>query len=90
MQKGSRVYADIRSTTSVGVVLATTFDTAVFLAVSYRLLEQYSAELDGTWSSRMRMFFKGQGMTGNISRLLLQTGQLYYLCAFSFPRSQPC
>ena len=59
-----------------GVVAAAAYDTLIFAAITYRLLGFHL--VGDTWSARMRAFFTGAGM-GQVSRALLQTGQLYYL-----------
>ncbi|KAK7687675.1 hypothetical protein QCA50_008890 [Cerrena zonata] len=60
-----------------GIVFATmaTFDTVVFLAISFHVLSISSAD---TWHLRFMAFIKGRGI-GRLSRALLQTGQLYYM-----------
>ena len=60
---------------SSGLVVAMVHDTSVLFAISTRLI------LDGLVNSltgRLKAFLSGEGMS-NLSRLLLQTGQLYYL-----------
>lgn len=66
----------VQSYTSSGFVAAAVNDTVVFLAISYRLI---SISFTDTWSERLNNFFRGQHMN-HVSRVLLQTGQLYYLC----------
>ena len=50
-------------------------DTAVFLAISWRLLPDPKTE--NCWKSRITSFFTGTGML-RLSRALLRNGQLYY------------
>lgn len=65
----------VKSYTSSGLVAAAVNDTMVFVAISWKLILVSFAE---GWSGRMESFFRGKYM-GRISRVLLQTGQLYYL-----------
>ncbi|CAL1706593.1 unnamed protein product [Somion occarium] len=60
---------------SVGFIVVAIFDTAVFTAISYHVLK-FSLAL--TWKERFASFLDGSGL-GHVSRVLLQTGQLYYL-----------
>ena len=57
----------------IGVIMASVYDTLVFVSITTKLLVSYSDE-----TSRWRSFFTGQGM-GRLSRVMMQTGQLYYL-----------
>lgn len=66
---------EVKSYTSSGFVAATVHDTLIFIAISWRLV---SVSFAGTRSARMKSFFRGQYI-GPVSRVLLQTGQLYYL-----------
>ena len=72
----------VRAYDSAGVVAAAITDTTIFLAITYRLLTVHV--IGQGWSSRMRSFFSGAGMH-EVSRALLQTGQLYYLYAPFLP-----
>lgn len=72
---------DDESFSTVGLIAVAVFDTAVFLAISVRL-GVMSYMITNAWKDRTKSFFIG----GNIplegpilSRLLLKTGQLYYL-----------
>lgn len=69
----------IESYSSAGFVAAAVNDTLVFIAISYRLVVSSGA---GTSSERLKSFFRGHYM-GQLTRVLLQTGQLYYLCVLS-------
>ena len=61
---------------SSGIVAAAVHDTVVFVAITYRLLV---CHITGeSWQARTHAFFTGADM-GSISKVLLQTGQLYYL-----------
>lgn len=62
---------------SAGPISGLIHDTVVFCAITYKLLFHHIA--DESWSSRIRTFFSGAGMS-QLSRVMLQTGQLYYLC----------
>ncbi len=50
-------------------------DTVVILAISSQLLLNSMAD---TWRARWRAFFRGKGL-GQVSRILLRTGQQYYM-----------
>lgn len=72
---------DVESFSTVGLIAVAVFDTAVLLAISVRL-GVMSYMISNGWKDRTKSFFTG----GNIplggpivSRLLLKTGQLYYL-----------
>jgi hypothetical protein len=54
------------------------YDTLVFLAISFRILS-YTVVGD-TFEARVKSFFRGTGLP-NLSRSILQGGQLYYLFA---------
>ena len=71
---------EVKSYTSSGLVAAAVNDTAVFIAISYRLV---SISFADSLSGRLQSFFRGKHM-GHISRVILQTGQLYYLYVFMF------
>ena len=66
---------EVKSYTSSGLVAAAVNDTAVFIAISCRLVSISSAD---SLFRRLQSFFRGKHM-GHISRVVLQTGQLYYL-----------
>lgn len=69
------VNSNVKAYSSAGSIVVALNDTMVFIAISVRLL-MYS--LADTWDERFKVFFSGRGM-GNMSKSLLQTGQLYYL-----------
>lgn len=52
------------------------FDTAVFIAITIRVL---SISLANTWRGRLRLFFLNGDSLGHITKVLLHSGQLYYL-----------
>lgn len=60
---------------SSGLVVAMIHDTLVLFAISTRLIMNSLAD---SLTGRLKAFLSGEGMP-SISRLLLQTGQLYYL-----------
>ncbi|TCD63189.1 hypothetical protein EIP91_005856 [Steccherinum ochraceum] len=66
-----------RLDTSVGAasILVAAFDTLVFTSITAKLLSLNRFE---GHTSAWRMFLTGKGL-GHVSRLILQTGQLYYL-----------
>ncbi|PSR83886.1 hypothetical protein PHLCEN_2v5595 [Hermanssonia centrifuga] len=57
-------------------LISAVYDALLFLAVTYRLLF-YHLYRDGQ-TSRLKSFFSGEGL-GHVSKVLLQTGQSYYL-----------
>ncbi|TCD63190.1 hypothetical protein EIP91_005857 [Steccherinum ochraceum] len=69
--------ADSRLETSVGAasVVVAAFDTLVFTSITAKLL---SLNRFKGHTSAWKMFFTGKGL-GHISRLVMQTGQFYYL-----------
>jgi hypothetical protein len=54
-------------------------DTLVFLAISYRMTS--FAMVNSTWRARTKSFFTGDGLY-YLSKVLLQSGQVYYLSVF--------
>ena len=69
--------SEVKAYGSAGIVISAVNDTLIFLAITYRLLFHHITS--SSWSSRVHSFFRGDGM-GEVSKLLLQTGQLYYMC----------
>ncbi|CAL1700652.1 unnamed protein product [Somion occarium] len=65
----------LQSYDSIGFVAVAVFDTLVLIAISVRVL---SGSMAISWSERCRSLLSGKGL-GTVSRILLQTGQLYYL-----------
>jgi hypothetical protein len=61
---------------SAPLVLNTIFDTAVFIAISLRIMS--FATTGKTFSARAQSFVQGDGLP-LLSKSLLQGGQLYYL-----------
>ena len=70
------LYTKLRDYGAVCIVVSAVYDTLVFSSITARLLLNNR----GPWTSSRRMFFTGRGM-GSLSRLLLQSGQLYFMCA---------
>ena len=62
--------------TSAPIVVNTVFDTLVFLAISIRIASRFV--VGDTFGARLKSFFIGNGLP-NLSRSILQGGQLYYL-----------
>jgi len=56
--------------------ISTFNDTFIYLAISWYLFK--AAYFHGSWRGRMKLFFRGSG-TGDISSVLLKSGQVYYL-----------
>jgi hypothetical protein len=54
-------------------------DTLVFLAISYRMVS--IAMVKSTWRAWIKSFFTGDGLL-YLSKVLLQSGQVYYLSVF--------
>jgi hypothetical protein len=66
---------------SVPILLNSIMDTLIFIVISFRIVS-YSLVGD-TFSARMRSFLRGDGLP-NLSRSILQGGQLYYLFVTCF------
>ena len=66
----------VRSFSSAGIVAHMVYDSLVFLAITYRLLDM--ATVGDTFQDKMRAFFEGGALPG-LSRCLLKSGQVYYL-----------
>ena len=60
---------------SSGFFVIAIYDTLVFIAIAFRIL---SDNLTRGWKAKMKMLLSGEQM-GPIFRMVLQTGQLYYL-----------
>ncbi|CAL1702821.1 unnamed protein product [Somion occarium] len=69
------IMTDVKTFGAAIFLTVTIFDTAVFIAITMRVL---SFSLTETWGSRLKSFLSGRNL-GHISRTLLHTGQLYYL-----------
>ena len=65
----------VTSASSSWVIAITVYDTLVFAAITLRILFDHPVM---GWKDRTRLCFSGQEM-GHIYRMLLQTGQMYYL-----------
>lgn len=75
------INTSVPDSVQAAVIVPMVNDSAVFIAISYRILS-YST-IEESFSKRMRTFFGG-GAIPRLSRALLQGGQIYYLCV---PRS---
>jgi hypothetical protein len=62
---------------SIPALITAIFDTLVFLAISLRIASNTLLDND-TFGTRMKSFLRGRGLP-NISKCILQGGQLYYL-----------
>jgi hypothetical protein len=70
------VNSEAKSFSSVGIVASTVNDTLVFFATTLRIMTYNIAS--EKWSDRWKAFVKGEGLS-HVPKVLLQTGQLYYL-----------
>ena len=66
---------------SLGMVASAVNDTLVFAFITGKLLLRQKGS--ASWRETGKMFLTGEGMN-IVSRLLMQSGQLYYLCVTSF------
>jgi hypothetical protein len=62
---------------SIPALITAIFDTFIFLAISLHIASNTLLDND-TFSTHMKSFLRGQGLP-NISKCILQGGQLYYL-----------
>ncbi|KAF7335932.1 hypothetical protein MSAN_02306500 [Mycena sanguinolenta] len=62
----------------VGVIVPLIYDTAIFLAINYRILA-HTIAVDSPMA-RLRVFFGGNGLSA-LSQALLESGQHFYLVA---------
>ncbi|THH28445.1 hypothetical protein EUX98_g5735 [Antrodiella citrinella] len=67
----TKVPADV----SIGMTISAVHDTLVYLSITVRLT---TFSLASTWSARIKMFLRGNGL-GSMSKIVLQSGQLYYM-----------
>ncbi|TCD60972.1 hypothetical protein EIP91_009237 [Steccherinum ochraceum] len=67
---------------AAGVITSAVNDTLIFVFITGKLVLQAHDDA-GTAKSFFHIFFSGKGM-GEISRVVLQTGQLYYLATAGF------
>lgn len=71
--------AEVRMYSVVSFAMVILYDTLVFLATTYSLLAHHTVPVAGEgWRLRLKRSVRGHGM-GSIARLMLKTGQLYYL-----------
>ncbi|KAK7692360.1 hypothetical protein QCA50_003985 [Cerrena zonata] len=61
---------------AMGFIAVEVFDTAVFIAVSVRVVR---SSIAASRQDRLATFVTGNQL-GRVSKVLLQSGQLYYLC----------
>jgi hypothetical protein len=64
-------------TAAAAGIINTFNDTLVFLAISWRIARHNAT--GETWGEYLRSFYKGDGLP-RLSKILLQSGQAYYLC----------
>lgn len=69
--------SEVKAYGSAGIVISAVNDTLIFLAITYRLVFRHVAR-EGAMA-KVHSFVNGRDM-GRVSKLLLQTGQVYYLC----------
>lgn len=69
------INSNVKAFGAAGLLAAAINDTLIFLAITYRLLTFHIPS--DNWSDRFKSFARGEGMH-RMSKLLLQTGQLYY------------
>lgn len=65
----------VKSFGAMGILATAINDALIFLAISHRLLTFHSSS--ERWQDRMKGFLRGEGLS-KLSKLLLQTGQIYY------------
>ncbi|KAF7970553.1 hypothetical protein HWV62_23729 [Athelia sp. TMB] len=65
----------------VASIAASSYDTAVFAAISYRLAADGATAR--TWRARARSILQGRGLY-SVSRALMRSGQVYYLASIVF------
>lgn len=63
---------------AVGIIVSTVYDTLVLVAISVQLLSFYHVPPRGSKTASLKTFVTGRGM-GAIAKVLLQSGQVYYL-----------
>ncbi|KAF7973237.1 hypothetical protein HWV62_15737 [Athelia sp. TMB] len=67
--------AVVRAYGSIPTIISAIYDTLVFMAISYRVVQH--TLIGETWAARWRSFVTGEGLY-TLSRALLRGGQLYY------------
>jgi hypothetical protein len=72
IQKSVRIYG------ISAIVLSATFDTLVFVFISYRMVTVHIISTGRSARERIQAFYRGQGLS-RLSRMLLQSGQKYFL-----------
>lgn len=71
---------DVKPFSSAPIVASTVYDSLVFISISWRLSN--GAVVGESWRDRLRAFYGG-GALPVLSKGLLQSGQVYYLCALT-------
>lgn len=69
------VNAEVKSFSSVAVILSTIFDSLVFSAISFKLMTDSEKK---TLKDRIKALIRGNGLS-SISKSLFKGGQVYYL-----------
>lgn len=70
------INSQVERLSSAGAVATSVFDTIVFLAISFRILQ---LSLRTNWKDRLlSSFLSGEGL-GWVSKTVLHTGQLYFM-----------
>ncbi|EPQ53552.1 hypothetical protein GLOTRDRAFT_24191, partial [Gloeophyllum trabeum ATCC 11539] len=75
------VDVDVASYSSSTVIINWINDTLIFSAITWKLLS--SSMVEQTWKGRMRSFVSGAGFS-ELTRAVLQGGQMYYLVTVGF------
>ena len=75
--------ADTFGTAGILGVATTGIDALIFLAITYQILKWHA--IGDRWQDKAKGFFRGEGLF-KMSKLLLQTGQLYYAYVISLTR----
>ncbi|KAJ6568812.1 hypothetical protein B0H19DRAFT_1024113 [Mycena capillaripes] len=70
------VIAQLAPYAGAAPIISTVFDTAVFIAISYRLVG--NTHVDYSWLDQVRAFFRGAYLP-SFSKSLLVDGQMYYM-----------
>ncbi len=65
----------VKSFGAMGILATAINDALIFLTITHRLLTFHSS--GERWQDRLKGFLRGEGLS-KLSKLLLQTGQIYY------------
>ncbi|TCD60435.1 hypothetical protein EIP91_010066 [Steccherinum ochraceum] len=68
---------------AAGLIVSTVYDTLVLVAISVQLLSFYHVPPRSSKTASLKTFVTGRGM-GDIAKVLLRSGQVYYLVSDSF------